>query len=138
MNWIAFLVALLLAVPAAIAEEKTHPIDGKVEALFEKAGSTAEMIEACDAAAKLWDAELNRCYGELKKKLRPAAWTALQAAQRQWLAYRDAQWKCIAEFYGQFEGTMYLPMRADAAMSIVRTRAMELHDMLAVFEEHGG
>lgn len=138
MKRAALLAALLLAAPAVFAdEEKKHPIDAKVEALFDKAGSTAEMIRAADQGTKLWDAELNRCYGELKKRIKPDAFTALQAAQRQWLAYRDAQFKALDEFYGQFDGTMYLPMRADAGMTVIRTRAMELYNMLEMFKDHG-
>lgn len=134
-----FLGALLATASFVRAEdEEKHPIDAKVAALFDKAVSTADMVEAAGKGTKLWDAELNRCYGELKKKMKPAAFAALQAAQRQWLAYRDAQFKALDEFYGQFDGTMYIPMRADAGMTVIRTRAMELYHMLQTFEEHGG
>lgn len=130
--------ALCATAPFARAddEEKKHPIDAKVAALFDKAVSTADMMQAADKGTKLWDAELNRCYGELKKKMKPAAFATLQAAQRQWLAYRDAQFKALDEFYSQFDGTMYLPMRADAGMTVIRTRAMELYDMLEMLKEH--
>jgi uncharacterized protein YecT (DUF1311 family) len=132
------LLALLATAPFVRAEdeEKKHPIDAKVAALFDKAVSTHDMIQAAGQGTKLWDAELNRCYGELKKKLKPEAFTALQAAQRQWIAYRDAQSKALDEFYSQFDGTMYLPMRADAGMTVIRTRAMELYDMLEMLKEH--
>ena len=132
------LAALLLTAPAVFADdEEKHPLDAKVSALFENANSTADMMQAASKGAQLWDAEMNRCYGELKKKLKPKAFAALQAAQRQWLAYRDAQHKAIQEFYGGFDGTMYLPMSADAAMQVVRRRALELHSMLEVLKEHG-
>jgi uncharacterized protein YecT (DUF1311 family) len=138
MKRAVILAALLLTTPAVFAdEEKKHPIDAKVEALMDNANSTADMIGAADKGTKLWDAELNRCYGELKKKLKPGSFAALQNAQRQWLAYRDAQFKALDEFYGQFDGTMYLPMRAHAGMIVIRTRAMELYDMLETFKEHG-
>lgn len=132
------LAALLLTTPAVFADdEEKHPLDAKVSALFEKANSTADMIEAATKGTKLWDQEMNRCYAELKAKMKPAAFTALQAAQRQWLAYRDAQFKAIQQFYGGFDGTMYIPMSANAAMEVVRRRALELHSMLEVLKEHG-
>jgi len=138
-HFLLLTAALFVSGIAAFAEdEEEHPIDAKVAALFDKAESTHDMIQAADKGAKLWDAELNRCYTALKKKLKPEAFSALQAAQRQWIAYRDAQYKALDEFYSQFDGTMYLPMRADAGMTVVRTRAMELYNMLQVFEEHGG
>jgi len=132
-------LAALLAfcAPAFAADDGKHPLDAKVAALVDKANSTAEMVRANDEGVRLWDAELNRCYGELKKRLQPAAFNALQAAQRQWLAYRDAQFKFIAELYGHFDGTMYIPMRSAAAMDVVRTRALELHHTLEIVKEHG-
>lgn len=132
------LAALLFTAPAVFADdEEKHPLDKKVEAILEKANSTAEMVQANDQGVKLWDAELNRCYGELKKRLKPDAFAALQAAQRQWLGYRDAQFKFIAELYGHFDGTMYIPMRSAAAMQVVRSRALELYHILEVVKEHG-
>ncbi|MEQ1861962.1 MAG: lysozyme inhibitor LprI family protein [Chthoniobacteraceae bacterium] len=128
----------VFAPPARSDDENKHPIDAKVAAIFDKAQSTAAMIDAADKALKLWDAELNRCYGELKKKLKPDAFAALQASQRQWLVFRDAQLKFIGEFYGQFDGTMYRPMAAHAVMEVTRTRAIELHRRLGILREHGG
>jgi uncharacterized protein YecT (DUF1311 family) len=137
MKLLAFLtVVFLAALPVHAADEAEHPLDKKIGPMIENAGSTADMLQAYDKGVKLWDAELNRCYVELKKKLKPDAFTALQAAQRQWLEYRDAQFKFIAAFYGHFDGTMYIPMRSAAAMQVVRQRALELHHTLEVFAEH--
>ena len=139
MNRALCLAALLLTGFTLHAEdEEKHPLDKKVAALTDAANSTMEMQAAFEKGNKLWNAELNRCYGELKKKLQPDAFAALQAAQRQWIAYRDAQYKFIAEFYGHFDGTMYIPMRSSAAMDITRARALELKHHLEVLEEHGG
>lgn len=120
------------------AEDPGHPIDKKVAALSDAARSTVEMRTAFEQGNQLWDAELNRCYGELKKKLRPEAFAALQAAQRQWIVYRDAQLQFIGELYGHFDGTMYIPMRASAAMELTRKRALELKHDLDLLAEHGG
>src|SRR4051794_23220457 len=98
--FVVFLSSVVLA--NAADDERKHPLDAKVDAMVEKANSTADNVRVYSQAYKLWDAELNRCYGELKKRLKPQAFAALQSAQRQWLAYRDEQLKYIIEFYGKF------------------------------------
>jgi uncharacterized protein YecT (DUF1311 family) len=122
-----FIVLLVSAAVAnAVDDQRKHPLDAKVDAMVEKANSTADNVRVYSQAYKLWDAELNRCYGELKKRLKPQAFAALQSAQRQWLAYRDEQLKYIVEFYGKFDGTMYIPKSAEASMQVIRQRALEL------------
>jgi uncharacterized protein YecT (DUF1311 family) len=136
-TWI--FVAFLSGMPAiqAFAEEmaRKHPIDIKTEAAEEKAMSTAEQTEAQANSLKLWDAELNRVYAKLKKRLKPATFEALQAAQRDWLKYRDSQRKCLTELYQQFQGTMFTPMHAAAVKEITRVRALELTHLLEMHEE---
>ena len=97
--------------------------------------STAEQTQAQTKGLELWDAEMNRVYAELRKRLKPAAFAALQVAQRDWLKYRDSQKKFLGEMYGQFQGTMYIPMQASAVMQITRARALELTHLLRVYEE---
>jgi uncharacterized protein YecT (DUF1311 family) len=121
----------------SVAEEKLrkHPIDVKTEAAEEKAMSTAEQTQAQDYSLKLWDAELNRVYAKLKKRLKPATFAALQSAQRDWIKYRDSQQKCLTELYQQFQGTMFTPMHAAAVKEITRVRALELTHILEMHEE---
>jgi uncharacterized protein YecT (DUF1311 family) len=126
----------MLAIPVLGEDQpKKHPIDVKVEAAEEKALSTAEQRDVEANALKLWDAELNRVYAKLKKRLKPSAFEALQAAQRDWLKYRDSQTKFIDEMYQQFQGTMYIPMHAAAVKEITRARALELTHLLETYEE---
>ena len=127
----------LLASSTFAADQRKHRIDLKMDAASEKALSTADMMQVQAEGLKLWDAELNRVYGELKKKLKPAAFTALQAAQRDWLKYRDSQLKALEVFYGQLEGTMYRPMHAAAILAVTRARALELADLLEMDDLHG-
>jgi len=133
-------LSILLAAAFAIHafgedKPKKHPIDVKVEAAEEKAMSTPEQTEVEANGLKLWDAEMNRVYAKLKKRLKPSAFEALQAAQRDWLKYRDSQKKFLDEMYQQFQGTMYIPMHAAAEKEITRARALELTHLLEVYEE---
>lgn len=136
-QWILPLILSLNLTPHLAAEEKPkpHPIDVKIEAAEEKAMSTAEQREVQSNAFKLWDAEMNRVYAKLKKRLKPATFSALQIAQRDWLKYRDSQEKFLDELYREFQGTMFIPMHAAAVMKITRARALELTHLLEVHGE---
>jgi uncharacterized protein YecT (DUF1311 family) len=134
----AFLLVLFLTLCASAQDEKKHPIDAKIAAAEEKAGNTAEMRQTYIDGLLLWDAELNRAYAELKKTLKPKSFAALQAAQRQWIAYRDEQVKFLNQLYSEFDGTMYIPMRAAAEMEITRSRALELGRQLEIHNAHAG
>jgi uncharacterized protein YecT (DUF1311 family) len=138
MKYAALLIAILVAVNAWGQDERKHPIDRKIAAAEEKAGSTAEMRQTYVDGLQMWDAELNRIYAELKQKLKPKNFAGLQNAQRQWIAYRDAQVKFLNELYSEFNGTMYIPMRAAAEMEITRSRAVELGHQLEIRNEHAG
>lgn len=116
--------------------EPRHRIDKQVEALLEKSTSTASMLEAYGKGVELWDAELNRVYKELAGLLHEEGKTALKNAQRAWVAFRDAEKALVAQCYSQYEGTVYLPMEADAVMQITRQRAMGLAKRLGMHHEH--
>ena len=122
---------------AAEEKPKPHPIDVRIEAAEEKAMSTAEQRDVQSDAFKLWDAEMNRIYAKLKKRLKPATFSALQVAQRDWLKYRDSQEKFLDELYQGFQGTMYIPMHAAAVKEITRARALELTHLLEIHDEAG-
>jgi uncharacterized protein YecT (DUF1311 family) len=136
-TWIltAVMSAALAIQVHGIDKPRKHPIDAKVEAAEEKAMSTAEQTETQTNGLKLWDAEMNRVYAQLKKRLKPATFVTLQAAQRDWLKYRDSQQKFLTELYQQFQGTMYIPMHAAAVKEITRARALELTHLLEMYEE---
>lgn len=138
--WILNTLLFVCLSVRVLAEDgpKKHPIDLKTEAAEEKAMSTADQTQVQSTALKLWDAEMNRVYAKLKKRLTPAAFSALQIAQRDWLKYRDSQQKFLGELYQEFEGTMFIPMQAAAVKEITRKRALELTRLLEAHEEFAG
>jgi len=138
MKLAPFLAMLVFALSASAEDERKHHIDVKIAAAEEKAGSTVEMRQVYIDGLQQWDAELNRAYSDLKKVLKPKSFTALQAAQRQWIAYRDEQLKFLSQLYSEFDGTMYIPMRAAAEMNITRSRALELSRQLEIYNDHSG
>jgi uncharacterized protein YecT (DUF1311 family) len=127
---------LCTSIPVSAEDEKPHPIDAKITKLSDAAKSTADTTAAYTRGLVLWDAEMNRVYEELKKALPEASFAKLRDSQKQWLVFRDAQIKFIDSCYDQYDGTMYIPMRASAIMEVTRARALDLTARLEVHKEH--
>jgi len=127
---VLILVLISLAYPLAtasgsIAQEPTqHPIDKALEVCIDKNGSTAGMVECTDKAYAAWDKELNKNYGELMRTLKPSQKETLRLAQLEWIKFRDLDFKLIDSVYDRMQGTMYIPMRVDARMELVKKRAL--------------
>ncbi len=120
-----------------VAQEQTHPIDKALEACIDKNGSTAGMVECTDKAYAAWDKELNKNYGQLMRTAKPSQKEALRLAQLEWIKYRDWDFKLIDSLYDTMQGTMYIPMRIDARMELVKKRALQLKGFLDLIQEGG-
>ncbi len=133
----ALTAALLLTTVSlvSLAQEPQHPIDKALEACIDKNGSTAGMVECTDKAYTAWDKELNKNYNELMRALKPGQKESLRLAQLEWLKYRDLDFKLIDSVYDTMEGTMYIPMRVDDRMEVVKKRALELKGYLDLIRE---
>lgn len=107
-------------------------IDKAEEACIDKDPSTAGMTECAEKAYGMWDKELNRNYAALMKALSPKDRETLKAVQRKWIEYRDQEFKLIDAIYAQLEGSMYIPMRVEARIDIIRERALKLAAYLAL------
>ena len=130
------LVSILLLATVLIAQEETkHPIDKALEACIDKNGSTAGMVECTDKAYAAWDKELNKNYGALMRALKPKEKETLRLAQLEWIKYRDLDFKLIDSVYDMMQGTMYIPMRIDARMEIIKKRVLELKGYLDLTTE---
>ena len=135
--FVALLSVLLLATVTGAQEQAQHPIDKALEACIDKNGSTAGMVECTDKAYAAWDKELNQNYGELMRTLKPRQKEALRLAQFEWIKYRDLDFKLIDSIYDTMQGTMYIPMRVDARMEVIKKRALELKGYVDLVQESG-
>ncbi|ANI21715.1 hypothetical protein AB870_25905 [Pandoraea faecigallinarum] len=88
--------------------------------------STGAQDECIVDATHAWDVRLNASYRALQNDLPEASRPALLAAQRAWLASRDADQKLIAAVYATVRGTMYAPMNANDVMMLTKRRAQTL------------
>jgi uncharacterized protein YecT (DUF1311 family) len=130
------MVSLLLFATVSIAQEQNqHPIDKSLGACIDKNPSTAGMVECTDKAYVAWDKELNKNYGELMRTLKPGQKEALRTAQLEWIKYRDLDFKLIDSIYDKMEGTMYISMRIDSRMEVVKKRALQLKGFLELITE---
>jgi uncharacterized protein YecT (DUF1311 family) len=120
--------------PEATATPTPDPVEEKVNALRDKAKSTADMVEAEDEGVKLWDKELNRVYGELLQQLPKEDKSALKDSQQEWIKFRDRNLQLIQVVYGNAEGTMYHVFAARAALEVVKSRVLDLRSYLDVVE----
>jgi uncharacterized protein YecT (DUF1311 family) len=112
-----------------------HPIDRQLAACVERDYSTAGMTNCAYEAQEAWDQELNTRYAQLLASLPAAEADALRAAQRQWLAFRDAEYDLIDAVFGQLEGTMWIPVRVSHRSSLTEKRARDLAYYQAILDE---
>jgi uncharacterized protein YecT (DUF1311 family) len=130
------LLSVLLLATVSVAQEQTqHPIDKALEACTDKNGSTAGMVECTDKAYAAWDKEMNKNYVELMRALKPGQKEALRLAELEWIKYRDLDFKLIDSIYDTMQGTMYIPMRIDAHMEVIKKRALQLKGYLDLVQE---
>ena len=132
------LILLGLLLGTAWGAPKVHPIDGAYQKDLARDSSTAGTVEASNRAAAKWDRELNRVYKALMAQLGPEARQKLQASQRRWLAYRDAERTAVGAMAGDLYeqnggGTLWGMVAAVRSMEILRARALELTEYLDLY-----
>lgn len=134
MKKVGLVFCLLLFVSMAFAQDQKHAIDVTLENCMDKNPSTHGTMNCIVEAQKQWDAELNKHYKAITLKLTPVQKTALLNAQREWIKWRDLEFKSIDALYSTMEGTMYQPMQLNDKMKVVKNRALELKSYLILWE----
>lgn len=129
------LLSLLLPAIVCAQEPPKHPIDKALEICTEKNPATGGMVNCNEIAYKKWDQELNKNYQTLMSKLKPAGKQLLKSAQLSWITYRDNEFKLIDSIYDDIPGTMYIPMRIEEKMQIVKQRALALSSHIDMLGE---
>jgi len=107
-------------------------IDQEFEACLAANQTTAGMTNCTNEALVKWDSELNAVYSELRTHLDENGKASLLSAQRAWIAYKELEIKNISAIYASFEGTMYIPMRAQEILEITKSRTLELQGYLSL------
>jgi uncharacterized protein YecT (DUF1311 family) len=88
-------------------------------------GNTFEMVECLKAKTAQWDKRTTVAYQQALKDAVPQQRDHLRAAQRLWIAYRDAN--CL--YYGMGEGTIARIDAGECMRSMTEARARELENL---------
>lgn len=116
-------------------EKIKRRIEKKQEDCVEKDSSTVGMRTCAEAAYVEWDREMNIAYKALMKELPVEGQNALREAQREWIKYRDKEFEAIDGVYSQMEGTMWIPIRIESRVRVVRERVLMLRHYLEILSE---
>ena len=138
MSKLRLVVAVTLALFATFpthAEEAKDPIDIAMEQAMEEDPSTAGMVQAAASALKKWEKAMERALTKLEELMEPEEWTALQASQKAWRAFRQQEVKTQGEIYSRMDGTMWRPVAASDMMELVRARTLQLRQYAETISE---
>ncbi|WP_165917365.1 lysozyme inhibitor LprI family protein [Flaviaesturariibacter aridisoli] len=121
--------------PAAIEfSVDTFRLELAYRKVVEKAKSDFDMSEATDALAHGYDSLMNKYYRKLAAVLQGSDKQTLVAAQKAWLAFRDAEGK-LSRTVSQSEysggGTMQGLVESQEYLLLVRSRTTALFDHYA-------
>ena len=127
----AALIVGLASMPA-LAEDARSPSADPIDVALDQClsapdgESTAGMIACLGTAYQSWDQELNAVYGELIALLEPDQKQALKSAQRQWIAFRDAENAFLASLQGPDSGSALRVTANQVITDFIKTRVNEL------------
>lgn len=126
------LMSVVLAFAFSVsAQEKPHPIDAALAACKKKRGaSTRGEAECLTSALQAWQRDIDRSYAGLKKLLKGDELKASDADQRDWLNYQDQQFDAINQQLRNKRGTMWVAVRIQRRIDIVKPKALELESHL--------
>lgn len=103
-----------------------EPIEDELDACLREHYSTVGQVNCIREATERWESEItNRLY-QLTNKLPDEQRTLLDKSQRAWARYKKAQLEFAEEFYSKMRGTMWRPVRAGLAHSLLKERGREL------------
>lgn len=123
------LILMVLAMPTAWAQQKVDPIEAQADAcLAAPAGqTTAGMIDCSHQAYVAYDKRMNDVYQRVVRSADPHTRELIRQAQRQWLAYRDAQRKADNGPWRADRGSMASADIEALNVDAIRARIQELN-----------
>lgn len=127
------LTTALAAGPSIEPGFAPHPIEAELDRCMEsdEGMSTHGQRECLAAATAAWDRELNKVWKALMSEIDDdPAKEALRAAQRKWIAFRDAEIAALERTHGAMQGTMFLVMLSDSVSTLTRDRVRQLEATL--------
>ena len=106
---------------------KAAAIDKALAVCEKKQGAyTRGEAECLSTALEAWEKDVADTYNEIRKLLSNDVFKSLEAGQRSWSEYRDQEFAFIGELFKNKRGTMFVPIRINYRIAIVKARALEL------------
>ncbi|MBE5316425.1 MAG: DUF1311 domain-containing protein [Xanthomonadales bacterium] len=107
-----------------------HPIARAAESCMQLRDSTLGMHECLGEAMERWDLQLNLHYKRLTAGLSEESLTEVKAAQRAWMAWRDAQYEAFTALSSD-GGSLGGVINGQRRLAIVREQAVRLGGLAA-------
>ncbi len=129
----SIVISFLFAIPVfPLAQNK---IDQTLEKCLNQDNSTAGQRNCIISAQQSWDKELNKSYASLNQKLNKTAKKELLQAQRDWMSFRDSEFKLINKYYFDVKkGTIFQVISENKKLQIIKERALQLKEYDEQFE----
>ena len=110
--------------------EVDYATDDSLDLCIDQHTTPSEQATCVEEALGRWDEAMNAVYQKLTERL-PAKSTLVDA-QRNWLAFRDAEYQLIDSIYEALPGPEYQPLHAYWRLRLTRERALLLKKYLAL------
>ncbi|MFC4164376.1 lysozyme inhibitor LprI family protein [Epilithonimonas zeae] len=122
----SIVIFFLFATIFPLAQNK---IDHTLEKCLNQDNSTAGQRNCIISAQQSWDKELNKSYTSLNHKLNNTAKKELLEAQRNWISFRDSEFKLINKYYLDVKkGTIFQVISENKKLQIIKERALQLKE----------
>lgn len=106
-----------------------NKIDQDLEKCLSQRNSTAGQVSCVSSARDSWDKELNKSYISLSQKLSKTGKKELVEAQRNWILFRDSEFKLIDKYYFDIKkGTLFYVIAENKKLEIVKKRVLQIID----------
>jgi hypothetical protein len=112
--------------------EEKHPIDLFLTACLADTNNytTMGMTQCTVDAYELWEQRLDSISGRLRQIIPAHIRADFERSQRKWEEYAEAQQDFSDELFSQMNGTMYIPIRVNNHLEVLRERVLLLEAFL--------
>ena len=127
-QWRIVLTIAFCCLALPVKAQDKDPLDVALDACLGTAQgmTTAGMVECTGTAIAAWDRRLNDTYRDAMKALDPRSKDLLRAAQRQWLAFREAEHALQRGPWISTRGSLGRVEIMGAELSAIKQRVSEL------------
>ena len=133
---IFFLVLFFSFVQGHAQTIKEDRIDEEYGKCLQKDTAYANICDCAFVAFGKWNKEMDKTYDKLLRNLKKEKdRTALKAAQRAWVTYKEAEFNTYNNIYN-LPGNKWCTLRQDGRIAIVKTRTLQLRQYLESVNSH--